>query len=80
MGEWSDYFEDFPEENPGNYVAGRFDPAGAAVHRAAEAKRAAAQAELNATISGLIRDGKRREQENKEAARKAAKAAKGKKA
>jgi hypothetical protein len=26
MGEWSDYFEDFPEENPGNYVNGVFDP------------------------------------------------------
>jgi hypothetical protein len=76
MGEWSDYFEDFPEENPGNYVGGRFDPAGAAAHRAVEAKRAAAQAELNATISGLIKDGKRRERENKEAARKAAKSKK----
>ncbi|WP_213948494.1 hypothetical protein [Luteibacter sp. dw_328] len=73
MGEWSDYFEDFPEENQANYVNGRFDPAGAAAHRAAEAKRAAAQAELNATISGLIKDGKRREQENKDATRKAAK-------
>ena len=29
MGEWSDYFEDFPEENPGNYDAnGNFDPNG----------------------------------------------------
>ncbi len=25
MGEWSEYFEDFPEENPGNYdERGRF--------------------------------------------------------
>ena len=30
MGEWSDYFEDFPEENPANWVGGRFDPAAAA--------------------------------------------------
>jgi hypothetical protein len=29
MGEWSDYFEDFPEENPANYIDGRFDPVGA---------------------------------------------------
>lgn len=27
MGEWSEYFEDFPEEDPGNYdERGRFDP------------------------------------------------------
>lgn len=27
MGEWSEYFEDFPEENPANYdERGRFDP------------------------------------------------------
>lgn len=26
MGEWSEYFEDFPEENPANWVNGRFDP------------------------------------------------------
>jgi hypothetical protein len=27
MGEWSDYFEDFPEENPANYDDGRYlDP------------------------------------------------------
>lgn len=29
MGEWSEYFEDFPEENPANYDEnGRFDPNG----------------------------------------------------
>ncbi len=29
MGEWSDYFEDFPEENPGNYDEfGNYDPNG----------------------------------------------------
>ena len=27
MGEWSDYFEDFPQEDPGNYdERGRYDP------------------------------------------------------
>lgn len=27
MGEWSEYFEDFPEEDPANYdELGRFDP------------------------------------------------------
>ena len=29
MGEWSEYFEDYPEENPGNYdESGQFDPNG----------------------------------------------------
>ena len=29
MGEWSDYFEDFPDENPGNYDGnGQYDPNG----------------------------------------------------
>lgn len=29
MGEWSDYFEDFPEENPANYDEnGCYDPNG----------------------------------------------------
>lgn len=29
MGDWSDYFEQFPEENPGNYDKnGQFDPHG----------------------------------------------------
>lgn len=26
MGEWSEYFEDFPEENPANWVKGEFNP------------------------------------------------------
>jgi hypothetical protein len=29
MGDWSDYFEDFPEENPANYdESGQYDPEG----------------------------------------------------
>lgn len=24
MGDWSDYFDDFPEENPANWVNGQF--------------------------------------------------------
>ncbi len=43
MGEWSEYFEDFPEENPANYVGGRFDPAGA--------KRLAEQAAQRAQVA-----------------------------
>jgi hypothetical protein len=26
MGDWSEYFEDFPEENPANWVNGKFTP------------------------------------------------------
>jgi len=26
MGEWSEYFEDFPEENQANYLNGQFNP------------------------------------------------------
>lgn len=29
MGEWSEYFEDFPEENPANWVNGQFVPTAA---------------------------------------------------
>lgn len=36
MGEWSEYFEDFPEENPANWINGRFDPAAAARQRSVE--------------------------------------------
>ena len=36
MGEWSDYFEDFPEENPANWVGGRFDPAAVTQQREIE--------------------------------------------
>lgn len=54
MGEWSDYFEDFPDENPANYVNGRFDPQGAAAQRAAESKLRQDQANLNAEIRAII--------------------------
>jgi hypothetical protein len=36
MGEWSEYFEDFPEENPANCVNGQFDPNAAARQRTIE--------------------------------------------
>ena len=38
MGEWSYYFEDFPEENPANYVGDRFDPAKAKANAKAQAE------------------------------------------
>jgi hypothetical protein len=54
MGEWSDYFEDFPEENPANYVGDRFDPKGAEALRVRKAKLAAEQAKLDAEIADII--------------------------
>jgi len=54
MGEWSEYFEDFPEENPGNYVNGNFDPEGAEAMRAAQAKLAQEQANLDAEIESIV--------------------------
>lgn len=54
MGEWSEYFEDFPEENPANYVNGRFDPEGAEALRDARAKLAQDQAKLDAEIRVIV--------------------------
>ena len=54
MGEWSDFFEDFPEENPGNYVNGSFDPKGAEALRAVQAKLAQEQANLEAEIESMV--------------------------
>ena len=54
MGEWSEYFEDFPEENPGNWIDGRFDPDGAARARALEEQKANAQAMLDAEIKRIV--------------------------
>jgi hypothetical protein len=55
MGDWSDYFEDFPEENPANWIGGRFDPKAAAEARTREAKVAHEQAILDAEISRIIK-------------------------
>lgn len=54
MGEWSEYFEDFPEENPANYVGGKFDPRGAEALRVAKLKTAAEQEALDAEIARII--------------------------
>lgn len=54
MGEWSEYFEDFPEENSANYVNGRFDPKGAEALRAREAKLLQDQANLEAEIRAIV--------------------------
>ncbi len=55
MGEWSEYFEDFPEENPANWVDGRFDSRGAAQRAAAQAKVTQEQANLDAEIAAIVK-------------------------
>lgn len=55
MGEWSEYFEDFPEENPANWIDGRFDPKGAAQRAAAHAKLTQEQANLDAEIAAIVK-------------------------
>ncbi|ESQ15264.1 MAG: hypothetical protein N838_33000 [Thiohalocapsa sp. PB-PSB1] len=65
MGEWSEYFSDFPEENPANWVNGRFihpnsqearDLAHARrVQNLWQAKVATEQAALDAEIQEIIR-------------------------
>ena len=55
MGEWSEYFEDFPDENPANYVGDRFDPQGAARLREQSGKVAADQQRLNDEIRQIVK-------------------------
>jgi hypothetical protein len=55
MGEWSEYFEDFPEENPANWVAGRFDPQAAKAQREGQIKVSQDQAGLDAEIAGIVK-------------------------
>ncbi len=50
MGEWSEYFEDFPEENPANWVNGKFNPA----LREQLNKEATQQEAANSEINNLI--------------------------
>ena len=47
MGEWSEYFEDFPEENPANYAGGRFNPELAKTIQQEEQKISDAREEIN---------------------------------
>tara|TARA_R110000850_G_scaffold191091_2_gene317241 strand:- start:15907 stop:16098 length:192 start_codon:yes stop_codon:yes gene_type:complete len=54
MGDWSDYFEDFPEEDPANYVGRKFDPEGARRIRRQEEAQRKDQALLDAEISRII--------------------------
>jgi len=54
MGEWSDYFEDFPEENPANYVGGVFNPQGAQRLREEKARIEKECSEFRGKIYDLI--------------------------
>lgn len=59
MGEWSEYFEDFPEENPANYVGSEFNPARAQAYRDAEQKATeklrSDQQKLDAEIAAIVK-------------------------
>jgi hypothetical protein len=64
MGDWSDYFEDFPEENPTNWINGQFvHPNSEQARNIAHAKKqqtlwqdrvATEQAKLDAEIQAII--------------------------
>jgi uncharacterized protein YbbK (DUF523 family) len=60
MGEWSDYFEDFPEENPANWVNGRFDPVLRTQLNRQEVEQEKANAEVNAMIAKAKQETKAR--------------------
>lgn len=67
MGEWSEYFEDFPEENPSNYIDGKYDPEKA---KADEEQRrlnklARAKANPNAEINALILEARKKRAKKK---------------
>lgn len=55
MGEWSEYFEDFPEENQANYLNGHFNPEGAKANRDAEQKLRSNQQKLDAEIAAIVK-------------------------
>lgn len=69
MGEWSEYFEDFPEENPANWIDGRFDPVAATRQRQTEAisrKVAQDSAALQKEMFKMAEDAKRNARERQE--------------
>jgi N-acetylglucosamine kinase-like BadF-type ATPase len=58
MGEMYEYFQDFPEEDPANYVGGVFDPAGARRERERKKKLVQEQKALDDEIQGIIEKAK----------------------
>jgi Na+-transporting methylmalonyl-CoA/oxaloacetate decarboxylase gamma subunit len=65
MGEWSDYFEDLPEENQANYVGEKFNPAGAKTQWKTQQKAALnlskEQQQLDAKIATIVHNHKKAE-------------------
>ena len=63
MGEWSEYFEDFPEADQANYVNGRFDPTAARAQCDAQQKAAHKlkrdQQQLDAEIASIVQKHKK---------------------
>lgn len=69
MGEWSEYLEDFPEENPANWIGGRFDPVAATRQRQTEItsrKVAHESAALQKEMFKMAEDAKRNAREKQE--------------
>lgn len=64
MGEMYEYFQDFPEEDPANYVGDRFDPEGAKRLRAEKARLKQEQAALDAEIHSIIEKAKQSSKRN----------------
>lgn len=54
MGEWSDFFEDFPEQNPANYVNETFNPKLASAIRDQKRQQIIQQRAANAEVNTLI--------------------------
>jgi hypothetical protein len=66
MSEMYEYFQDFPEENPANYVGNRFDPEGAKRLRAEKARLTQEQTVLDAEIRSIIEKAKQSSKQNRE--------------
>ncbi len=60
MGEWSDYFEDCPEENPANWVNGRFNPTLRKELNHQHGLQMAASVKANAELNKMISDANRK--------------------
>jgi uncharacterized protein YbbK (DUF523 family) len=59
MGEWSEYFEDFPEENPANYIGGVFNPQEAKRIWALQEKQDATSKKANSKVNAMIAKAKK---------------------
>lgn len=65
MGEMYEYFQDFPEEDPTNYVGDHFNPEGAKRLRAVKVKLEQEQAALDAEIRSIIEKARQSANQNK---------------